>query len=73
VKVFTNFVLWPHFEAGWPTNRPAHVGGIDGIFRTIPAIGIPMPTRRSCSPALTITSPTTPCGPKLAALALTFL
>ena len=42
VKVFTNFILWPHFEAGWPTNGPAHVGGVDGVFRTIPAIGIPM-------------------------------
>ncbi len=42
VKVFTNFVLWPHFETSWPTNGPAHVGGIDGVFRTIPAIGIPM-------------------------------
>ena len=41
VKVFTNFLLWPHFEAGWPTNGPAHVGGIDGVFRTIPAFGIP--------------------------------
>src|SRR5450432_4046206 len=42
VKVFTNFILWPHFEAGWPTNGPAHVGGVDGVFSTIPAIGIPM-------------------------------
>ena len=42
VKVFSNFILWPHYEAGWPTNGPAHVGGIDGVFRTIPAIGIPM-------------------------------
>ncbi len=42
VKVFTNFVLWPQFEAGWPTNGPARVGGIDGVFHTIPAIGIPL-------------------------------
>jgi cytochrome c oxidase subunit III len=41
VKVFSNFILWPGFEAHWPTNGPGHVGGIDGSFRTIPAIGIP--------------------------------
>jgi cytochrome c oxidase subunit 3 len=41
VKVFSNFILWPGFEAQWPTNGPGHVGGIDGSFRTIPAIGIP--------------------------------
>jgi cytochrome c oxidase subunit III len=42
VKVFTNFILWPHFEAVWPTNGPGHVGGhADSTFRTIPAIGIP--------------------------------
>ena len=43
VKVFTNFVLWPHYESAWPTNGPGHVGGhADGSFSTIPAIGIPM-------------------------------
>ncbi len=42
VKVFTNFVLWPHYESTWPTNGPAHVGGVDGKFSTIPAIGIPL-------------------------------
>jgi cytochrome c oxidase subunit III len=41
VKVFTNFILWPNFEGVWPTNGPGRVGGIDGSFRTIPAIGIP--------------------------------
>jgi cytochrome c oxidase subunit III len=42
VKVFTNFVLWPHFEAGWPTNGPAHVGGLaNGSFRVMSPIGIP--------------------------------
>jgi cytochrome c oxidase subunit III len=41
VKVFTNFVLWPHFEAGWPTNGPAHVGGVNGSFRAMSATGIP--------------------------------
>jgi cytochrome c oxidase subunit III len=43
VKVFTNYVLWPHFEGTWPTNGPAHVGGrANGTFSTIPAIGIPL-------------------------------
>ncbi|GAC1458444.1 MAG: cytochrome c oxidase subunit 3 [Steroidobacteraceae bacterium] len=42
VKVFTNFVLWPGFEALWPTNGPGHVGGrADSTFSTIPALGIP--------------------------------
>jgi cytochrome c oxidase subunit III len=42
VKVFTNFILWPQFEGLWPTNGPAHVGGLaDGSFRVIPAIGVP--------------------------------
>jgi cytochrome c oxidase subunit 3 len=42
VKVFTNYILWPHFESAWPTNGPGHVGGNDGTFSTIPAIGIPL-------------------------------
>ncbi len=42
VKVYTNFVLWPHFEGLWPSNGPAHVGGRpDHAFSTIPALGIP--------------------------------
>jgi cytochrome c oxidase subunit III len=42
VKVFTNFILWPQFEAVWPTNGPAHVGGhADGSFGVIPALGVP--------------------------------
>jgi cytochrome c oxidase subunit 3 len=42
VKVFSNFILWPGFEALWPTNGPGHVGGrADSTFGTIPAIGIP--------------------------------
>src|ERR1700691_242262 len=41
-KVFTNFVLWPHFESAWPTNGPGHVGGhADSTFEVIPAIGLP--------------------------------
>jgi cytochrome c oxidase subunit 3 len=35
---FTNFVLWPGFEAHWPTSGPAEVGG---AFETIPAWGLP--------------------------------
>src|SRR5207253_1347363 len=42
VKVFSNFILWPQFEAVWPTNGPGHVGGrADATFGTIPAIGVP--------------------------------
>jgi cytochrome c oxidase subunit 3 len=42
VKVFTNFILWPHYEGTWPTNGPAHVGGhADSTFETIAAIGLP--------------------------------
>ncbi|MCP5149937.1 MAG: cytochrome c oxidase subunit 3 [Ectothiorhodospiraceae bacterium] len=36
--VATGPVLWPNFEAAWPTNGPASVGG---AFETIPAFGIP--------------------------------
>src|ERR1700687_4583167 len=40
--VVSNFILWPQFEAVWPTNGPGHVGGrADSTFSTIPAIGIP--------------------------------
>ena len=42
VKVFTNFVLWPNFEAIWPTNGPAHVGGHgDGTFTPMAPAPIP--------------------------------
>jgi len=42
VKVFSNFILWPQFEAVWPTNGPAHVGGLaDGTFSPMPAVPIP--------------------------------
>ena len=42
VKVFTNFLLWPHYEGTWPTNGPGHVGGhADSSFQTIAAIGLP--------------------------------
>jgi cytochrome c oxidase subunit III len=42
VKVFTNFILWPHYEAGWPTNGPAHVGGLaNGTFSVMSPTGIP--------------------------------
>jgi cytochrome c oxidase subunit 3 len=38
-KLSTNLVLWPGFEAIWPTNGPAHVGG---SFETIPAFDVPL-------------------------------
>src|SRR4029077_354797 len=42
VKVFTNFILWPHYEAGWPTNGPGHVGGLaNGTLSVMSAYGIP--------------------------------
>ncbi|HUI59635.1 MAG TPA: cytochrome c oxidase subunit 3, partial [Steroidobacteraceae bacterium] len=42
VKVFTNFILWPHYEGAWPTNGPAHVGGrADSTFNVIPAFSLP--------------------------------
>jgi cytochrome c oxidase subunit 3 len=37
-KFLTNVFLWQGFEATWPTNGPAGVGG---EFGTIPAFGIP--------------------------------
>jgi cytochrome c oxidase subunit III len=42
VKVFTNFILWPHYEGTWPTNGPAHVGGrANSTFEVIPAFSLP--------------------------------
>ncbi len=38
VKILSNLLLWKDYEAAWPTNGPAHVGG---SFETIPAMGIP--------------------------------
>ena len=37
-RFMTNLFLWPGFEATWPTNGPAGVGG---DFETIPAFGLP--------------------------------
>jgi cytochrome c oxidase subunit 3 len=42
VKVFTNYLLWPHFEPSWPTNGPGHVGGrADSSFNVMNPLGIP--------------------------------
>jgi len=42
VKVFTNYILWPHFEAVWPTNGPEHVGGLaNGAFTPMAPTPIP--------------------------------
>jgi cytochrome c oxidase subunit 3 len=42
VKVFSNFILWPQFESVWPTNGPAHVGGLqDGHFTPMAPTPIP--------------------------------
>lgn len=37
-KFFTNLLLWEGFEAEWPTNGPADVGG---VFEAMPALGLP--------------------------------
>ncbi|MGH8431941.1 MAG: cytochrome c oxidase subunit 3 [Solimonas sp.] len=37
-KIATNLTLWPGFEAAWPSNGPAHLGG---AFETIPAFDVP--------------------------------
>jgi len=39
MKPSTNWLLWDNFEAGWPTNGPADVGG---KFETIPAFDLPL-------------------------------
>jgi cytochrome c oxidase subunit 3 len=42
VKIFNKILLWKDFDAGWPTNGPATLGGqADGTFETIPAFGLP--------------------------------
>jgi cytochrome c oxidase subunit 3 len=38
-KVATHVTLWPGFEAVWPSNGPANLGG---AFDTIPAFDIPL-------------------------------
>ncbi len=35
----TNELLWPGFEAAWPTHGPAELGG---AFQTIPGFGLPL-------------------------------
>ena len=37
-RLLTNLFLWPHFEAGWPSNGPLHVGG---DFKGMEAWGLP--------------------------------
>src|SRR5687768_10383457 len=44
VKILNNILLWPGFEAGWPSNGPGQVGGRSGVdhsFDVIPAFGLP--------------------------------
>jgi cytochrome c oxidase subunit 3 len=42
VKIFNKIILWPHFDAAWPTNGPARIGGrADGSFETVPAFELP--------------------------------
>jgi cytochrome c oxidase subunit 3 len=37
-KAMTNFLLWPHYEAAWPTNGPGHVGG--RVFSAMSPTGV---------------------------------
>jgi cytochrome c oxidase subunit III len=42
VKIFNKLLLWKDYDAAWPTNGPAVIGGkADGTFETIPAFGLP--------------------------------
>src|SRR3546814_2120960 len=41
-KMATNLFLWNGFEAGWPSNGPANIGG---AFQTIPAFSKPLVNR----------------------------
>jgi cytochrome c oxidase subunit 3 len=38
IRALTNMLLWPHYEATWPTNGPSHVGGQN--FEAMSAYGI---------------------------------
>jgi cytochrome c oxidase subunit 3 len=40
VKIFNNILLWPGYEASWPTSGPGQVGD-SPTFGTIPAFGVP--------------------------------
>ena len=42
VKTLNKLFLWPHFNPGWPTNGPAHLGPrANGTFQVVPAFGLP--------------------------------
>jgi cytochrome c oxidase subunit III len=42
VKVLNKLYLWKSYNPGWPTNGPAHVGGLaNGTFSVIPPFGLP--------------------------------
>jgi cytochrome c oxidase subunit 3 len=50
-------ILWPEFEAGWPSSGPAHLGPRDdGTYEIIPAFGLPaLNTALLLTSGLTIT------------------
>jgi cytochrome c oxidase subunit 3 len=58
VKIFNQLLLWQDYDATWPTNGPATVGGhADGSFETIPAFGLPLwNTHLLLTSGVTITS-----------------
>jgi len=42
-KMATHNLLWGHYEGGWPTNGPSHLGPHDdGSFETVGAFGLPL-------------------------------
>ena len=42
VKIFNKLLLWPEYNAAWPTNGPQALGPRDdGSFEVIPAFGLP--------------------------------
>ena len=49
VKLLNKLLLWKDYNAVWPTNGPAHVGGrADGTFEVMPAFGLPAVNTRFC-------------------------
>jgi cytochrome c oxidase subunit III len=41
VKIFTKLLLWPQYSGAWPSNGPQTLGGKNGEFETVSALGLP--------------------------------